>query len=263
MCGGNSRFRTAGGGNAPHTFWGAGQWKVGAFTVGDRYDPRFGGYSTISLAGDMTIEVTGLPAFANNSMVISAQATIKQNGFNLTLNASSLWNYGQIDVGFGALNLSSPSIKLGETTGSGRSNTLGPPGFVGTGTVNLSLDGNIYLEALLATWQPSFKLLAGTVDLRSGTTVSGDFTIDAGATVNLNTGTLNLPGNATINGTLGISSGFTGGTLAFTGATLTNNGSVSGSDVGFQLQLQRRSEKHHDRGPRRLARSGSRAGRLP
>ncbi len=110
-----------GGGNAPHTFWGEGQWKVGAFTVGDRYDPRFGGYSTLTLAGDVTIEVTGLPAFPNRSMVISAQATIKQNGFNLTLNASSLWNYGQIDVGAGALTLSSPSIKLGETTSSGRS----------------------------------------------------------------------------------------------------------------------------------------------
>ncbi len=99
-----------------HTFWGEGQWKLGAFTLGDRYYlGRFGGYATLSLAGDVTIEVTGLPAFPNRSMVISAQATIKQNGFNLTLNVSSLWNYGQIDLGFGALNLSSPSIKLGVT----------------------------------------------------------------------------------------------------------------------------------------------------
>ena len=221
------------GGNAPHTFWGTGQWKLGAFTLGDRYDPRFGGYSTLTLASDVTIDVAGLPAFPDRSMVISAQATIKQNGFNLTLNTSSLWNYGQIDLGFGALNLSSPSIKLGETTGSGRNNSLGPPGFVGTGSVNLSLDGNIYLEAFLPTWQPSFKLLAGTVDLRSGTTVSGTFTIDAGATVNLNTGILNLPGNATINGTVGKSSGFTGGNLAFTGATLTNNGSISVGTLTF------------------------------
>ncbi len=67
--------------------------------------------------------------------------------------------------------------------------------------------------------------------------MSGDFTIAAGATVNLNAGTLNLPGNATIDGTLGKSSGFTGGTLAFTGATLTNNGSVSGGNFTFNYSF--------------------------
>lgn len=221
------------GGTALHTFAGSGQWKVGALTIGDRYDPRFGGYSTVTLDSDLTIEVTGLPAFANNSMVISAQATIKQNGHNFYLNASSLWNYGQIDVSTGSLNLSGASIKIGEASGSSRNSSLGPAGFIGTGAVNLNRNGDMFLEALLQTWQPSLNLLAGVVDFRSGVTISRNFTIAAGATMNLNTGQLALPSDATINGTLGKSSGFSGGVVSFTGGTFTNNGSVSVDQFWF------------------------------
>jgi len=221
------------GATAMHTFFGTGEWKLGAFTVGDRTDPRFGGYATLTLASDLTLKVTGLPAFANNSMVVSAPATIKQNGNDLYLNASSLWNYGQIDVGAGALYLNSPSIKLGEPSGPSRPANLGPPGFVGAGTVNMAGEGNIFFEALQNS-QPSFNLTSGTVDGRMGMTINGAFTVATGATFNINSGALRLTGTAVVNGTLGKAFGTpVGSALQFTGVTFTNNGSVSGDTFEF------------------------------
>lgn len=220
-----------------HTFSGLGEWRLGAFIIGNRADPFYGPRVNILLASDLTLEVTGLTGYGNASFLVASNGTIQQNNHTLTLKSPSLLSYGQYNLGTAALNLNIPYIKTASIVSPGRYDGL--PGFRGTGSVNFTAPGDTYLGLNTRVFEPAFHLAAGTLDGTFSGSIDGTVTIDAGAVLNLNGGTLRANGDVTVDGTIAKTSAANlGGTLAFRGSTLTNNGSISGDSVDFNYGVE-------------------------
>jgi hypothetical protein len=213
-----------------HTFSGAGQWKLGALEIGDLFNPNSGGHVNILLGSDITLDVAGLSAYGNSSLVLTSDSDVLLSSHNLTINSPSLLSYGHWDVGSSALNLNVPYIKTQRII-PGRQDNLS--GFTGTGSVNLIAPGATHLDLDTLIFQPAFHLKAGTVDGIMGTIVKGLTTIDAGTTLNVNGGAFKMEGDLLVNGSIGKTSATGGGGIFFFGSTGTNNVCIAGDCVNF------------------------------
>ncbi len=221
-----------------HNLSGSGQWRAGALSLGDRADPWYGAPALFSLGSDVTLDVVGLTAYGNwdptTALLIASNATIKQNNHTLTINAINMRSYGQFDLGAGVLDLNVPYIRTQSIVGPGRYSDLGPPGFKGSGSVNLTAEGATYLQLDTRIFEPVFHLAAGTVDGIMGTTFKNAVTVDAGAILNVNQGGLRVEGDLLVNGTIGkTSASNVRSSISFFGSTLTNNGSITGDIFEF------------------------------
>ncbi len=134
-------------------------------------------------------------------------------GSNLTFDIPTISNSGVLDFSDKTLNVKGSSFQgVGTVTGTGTLRFVPTTGF-----------------SVFNANGPAVTIGSGTVEYRSGGTVSGPLTIETGATLAMNTsGTLSANGDVTVNGSLTK----TGGNpqFAFNGQTFTNNGTIGNID---------------------------------
>jgi hypothetical protein len=134
-------------------------------------------------------------------------------GSDLTFDILSVSNNGTFDFSDKTLNVKGNSFQSGS-------------GVTGTGTLRFIPTSGF---SMFSGYGPAVTIASGTVEYQSGGTISGPLTIDAGATLAMNTsGALQANNNVTVNGSL-TKTGFNP-QFAFNGQTFTNNGSVGNID---------------------------------
>ncbi len=134
-------------------------------------------------------------------------------GSNLTFDIPSVSNSGILDFSDKTLNVKGNSFQgIGTVAGTGTLRFIPATGF-----------------SVFNANGPAVTVASGTVEYQSGGTISGPLTIDAGATLAMNTGgILQANNNVTVNGS--ITKTGANPQFAFNGQTFTNNGTVGNID---------------------------------
>lgn len=185
---------------------GAGIWTSNQISI----DP----FSTARLLSNVNLAPT--------TMVVATSATFNLNGFSFTFSGNNFLNNGTIAVGSSTFNFNGTGTfthTVGSFTGNGLV-TFAPS----DGAATIASDGNI---------APSVEIVSGMLSGCFNATVSGTLTIDVGAVLECNFGTMRIDSNFTINGSLTRAIGNSGVNINFNGATLTNNGAVSANFFVF------------------------------
>lgn len=170
----------------------------------------------ISIDPSSTARLLSNVNFAPSTMIVATSATFNLNGFSFTFSGNNFSNNGTVAVGSSTFNFNGTGTFLhtvGTFTGNGLV-TFAPS----DGAATIASDGNI---------APSVEIVSGTLSGCFNATVSGTLTIDAGAVLECNFGTMRLDSNFTVNGSLTRAIGDSGVNINFNGATLTNNGALS------------------------------------
>ncbi len=215
------------------SFSGTGLWQLGSFTMGDPANPNGNG-ATVVLENDLTIYAGNQTFFGNDSIFVSTNSTLLQNDHNLTLNSTSVFSLGLLDLGSGGLVLSGNYFRF--YNNGARFSGLGLPGFRGDGLIDLTTTGAAPYLGITAPVEPRFRMTAGTVNAEITANFARSIQILTGATFNFNFGSISLNGDLSVSGTFAKTSpSSTSTTLKFNGATLTNNGSLSTDSLIFNF----------------------------
>lgn len=154
------------------------------------------------------------------------QSSLVLSNHNLTFNGSNFYNSSILDLGTGNLTLNNTGLFQ---TYDGGSSCCNAYNVLGTGTIIVQpSDGSLdlYISSTRTnTFQPSLHIVSGTINANVGETIGGSFTVNAGATFDIQSaGLMAVNGDMTINGAITNSNG-SNPPFSFNGGTLTNDGS--------------------------------------
>jgi photosystem II stability/assembly factor-like uncharacterized protein len=181
----------------------------------------FGGLQVNS--GDTVVLDSDVNSIGGQIFVVSS-GSLLLNGHNLTFGGTILNNNGIIDLGSGNLNFKGTQFSSGTLF-------FGTPyGILGDGSINVQPSSGSASLAISTshsgTFQPSLHIVSGNISANIDETIGGSFTIDPGATFDLQAANMGFNGNVIVGGAITNHSGGSA-VLKFNGPSLTNDGSIA------------------------------------